>query len=114
MMNRMNSLVCKIEIRFAKFARKVLVVAGILLVCAAGPLSAQKVVAHDPAEPPSGKPRAKIVARPAGRIARQTVDEKGMGSLISELVACGTRLTLSSWSDPKRGVACGRDHIAAR
>ena len=75
---------------------------------------AQKVVAHDPAEPPSGKPQAKIVARPAGRIARQTVDEKGMRSLISELVGCGTRLTLSSWSDPKRGIGCARDHIAAR
>jgi hypothetical protein len=114
MMNRMNSLLCKGEIRFAKFARKVLVVAGFLLACATGPSLAQKVVAHDPAEPPSGKPQAKIVARPAGRIARQTVDEKGMRSLISELVECGTRLTLSSWSDAKRGIGCGRDHIAAR
>ena len=114
MMNRMNSLVCKVEIRFAKFARKVLVVAAFLLACATGPSLAQKVVAHDPAEPPSGKPQAKIVARPAGRIVRQTVDEKGMRSLISELVGCGTRLTLSSWSDPKRGIACARDHIAAR
>jgi hypothetical protein len=114
MMNRMNSLLCKIEVRFAKLARKVLVVAGFLLACATGPSLAQKVVALDPAEPPSGKPQAKIVARPAGRIARQTVDEKGMRSLISELVGCGTRLTLSSWSDPKRGIGCARDHIAAR
>jgi peptidase M28-like protein len=114
MMNRMNSLLCKAEIRFAKFARKVLVVAGFLLACVTGPSLAQKVVAHDPAEPPSGKPQAKIAARPAGRIARQTVDEKGMRSLISELVGCGTRLTLSSWSDAKRGIGCGRDHIAAR
>ncbi len=114
MMKRMNSLLCKVEIRFAKFARKVLVVAGFLLACATGPSLAQKVVAHDPAEPPSGKPQAKIVARPAGRIARQTVDEKGMRSLISELVGCGTRLTLSSWSEPKRGIGCARDHIAAR
>jgi hypothetical protein len=114
MMNRMNSLLCNLEIRFAKLARKVLVVAGILLVCATGRPLAQKVVAHDPAEPPGGKPQAKIEARPAGRIARQTVDEKGMRSLISELVGCGTRLTLSSWSDPKRGIGCARDHIAAR
>ena len=114
MMNRMNSLLSKVEIRFAKFARKVLVVAVFLLACATGPSLAQKVVAHDPAEPPSGKPRAKIVARPAGRIVRQTVDEKGMRSLISELVGCGTRLTLSSWSDPQRGIGCARDHIAAR
>src|SRR5881409_1525240 len=114
MMNRMNSLLCQVEVRFAKFARKVLVVAGFLLACATGPSLAQKVVAHDPAEPPSGKRQAKIVARPAGRIARQTVDEKGMRSLISELVGCGTRLTLSSWSDPKRGIGCARDAIAAQ
>src|SRR5436190_1168785 len=114
MMNGMNSLLCKVEIRFVKFARKVLVVSAFLLACAAGPSLAQKVVAHDPAEPPSGKPQAKIVARPAGRIVRQTVDEKGMRSLISELVGCGTRLTLSSWSDPKRGIGCARDQIAAR
>ena len=37
-----------------------------------------------------------------------------MRGLIEKLVACGTRLTLSSWSDPKRGVGCGRDQIAAR
>jgi len=114
MMNRMNSLFCKVEIRFARFARKVLAVAGFLLAGATGPSLAQKAVAHDPAEPPSGKPQAKFVARPAGRIARQTVDEKGMRSLISELVECGTRLTLSSWSDPKLGIGCARDHIAAR
>jgi hypothetical protein len=27
------------------------------------------------------------------------------------LVACGTRHTLSSWDDPKRGIGCGRDFI---
>jgi hypothetical protein len=29
-------------------------------------------------------------------------------------VACGTRLTISSWNDPNRGAGCGRDRIAAR
>lgn len=29
----------------------------------------------------------------------------------SELVACGTRHSLSSWSDPKRGIGCARDKI---
>src|SRR5207302_2373416 len=72
MMNRRNSLLCKVEIRFAKFARKVPVAAGFLLACATAPLLAQKVAAHDPAEPPNGKPQAKIPARPAGRIVRQT------------------------------------------
>ena len=69
---------------------------------------------RDPAEPPSGKPNPKTVPRPTGRIPRHSVDEKGMRSLIAELVACGTRLTLSSWDDPKRGAGCGRDRILAR
>jgi hypothetical protein len=37
-----------------------------------------------------------------------------MRALIGKLVGCGTRLTLSSWADPKRGIGCGRDAIAAR
>jgi Peptidase family M28 len=69
---------------------------------------------RDPAEPLQGKPRVKILPRPAGAIARQSVNEKSMRALIHELVGCGTRLTLSSWTDPKRGVGCARDHIAAR
>src|ERR1700758_981318 len=69
---------------------------------------------RDPAEPARGKPRAKILPRPAGAVARQSVDEKSMRALIEKLVGCGTRLTLSSWSDPKRGAGCGRDQIVAR
>src|SRR6266436_6820521 len=57
---------------------------------------------------------SKILTRPAGAIARAAVDEKSMRTLIGKLVACGTRLTLSSWDDPKRGIGCGRDAIAAR
>ena len=30
----------------------------------------------------------------------------------SDLVACGTRHSLSSWTDPKRGIGCARDKIA--
>ena len=69
---------------------------------------------HDPAEPLTGAPHPKILPRPSGRVARQSVDEKSMRALIHELVACGTRLTLSSWDDAKRGAGCGRDKIAAR
>jgi hypothetical protein len=69
---------------------------------------------RDPAEPLTGRPHPKILPRPAGRIARASVDEKSMRSLIHELVGCGTRLTLSSWTDPNRGVGCGRDKIVAR
>jgi hypothetical protein len=80
------------------------------LALARAPLAAQ----HDPAEPPAGKPAPKLRPRPAGVIARSTVDEAGMRSLIQQLVACGTRNSLSSWVDPKRGVGCGRDVIVAR
>jgi hypothetical protein len=34
--------------------------------------------------------------------------------LVEELVACGTRHSLSSWSDPKRGAGCGRDAVLKR
>jgi hypothetical protein len=69
---------------------------------------------RDPAEPPQNRPHPKILARPAGAIIRQSIDEKGMRALIHELVSCGTRLTLSSWTDPKRGIGCGRDFVVAR
>ncbi|HTQ60075.1 MAG TPA: M28 family peptidase [Candidatus Solibacter sp.] len=69
---------------------------------------------RDPAEPLMPRPHLKILPRPGGRIARASVDEKSMRMLIHELVECGTRLTLSSWTDPKRGAGCGRDHIVAR
>jgi Peptidase family M28 len=77
------------------------------------PAKAQSV-SHDPAEPPQNSPHPKILPRPAGALARASVDEKSMRALIHELVGCGTRLTLSSWTDPKRGAGCGRDHIVAR
>ena len=31
-----------------------------------------------------------------------------------ELIACGTRHSLSSWTDPKRGIGCGRDVVVRR
>ncbi len=37
-----------------------------------------------------------------------------MRALIESLVGCGTRLTLSSWTDPGRGVGCARERVAAR
>jgi hypothetical protein len=49
-----------------------------------------------------------------GAISRREVDEAGMRSLIEELSACGTRNSLSSWADPKRGVGCGRDRVVTR
>jgi len=52
--------------------------------------------------------------RPGGAIRRDAVDEKAMRGLIERLVACGTRNSLSSWEDPKRGAGCGRNQIVAR
>ncbi len=106
---------------------RVAIIAGLGVLCAVG-IGAQKSApgaakgpaasggagSHDPAEPQTGAPHPKILARPAGRVARQSVDEKSMRVLIHELVGCGTRLTLSSWDNAKRGAGCGRDKIVAR
>src|ERR1700730_11184098 len=67
------------------------------------PANAQRVVPRDPAEPAQDKPHPKLWPRPAGGIARASIDGKSMSVLIGKLVACGTRLTLSSWTDSKRG-----------
>jgi len=77
-------------------------------------VNGQAQAPRDPREPLAGKAAVKVIARPAGRIARASVDEKGMRSLISEMVKCGTRLTLASWDDPKRGPGCARDRIGER
>ncbi|HEV3374664.1 MAG TPA: M28 family peptidase, partial [Candidatus Acidoferrum sp.] len=99
---------------YRKHARNTAIVTLTILAVLANPASAQRSVVRDPAEPPRGKPQPKILPRPAGGITRQSVDEESMRALITELVACGTRLSLSSWTDPKRGAGCGRDHIATR
>src|ERR1700687_4940269 len=86
----------------------------LLIAPGAIPAAAQRSTPRDPAEPAQAKPQPKPLARPAGGVARQAVDEKSMRALIGKLVACGTRLTLSSWTDSKRGIGCGRDVIVAR
>jgi len=35
-------------------------------------------------------------------------------AIVTELAACGTRHSMSSWSDPKRGIGCGRDAVVRR
>jgi hypothetical protein len=96
------------------FMRGSLAAALILLGVASGAVFAQSGAWHDPAEPQQPAARPKILPRPSGGVVRKTVDEKSMRALIDALVACGTRLSLSSWTDPKRGIGCGRDHIVAR
>src|SRR5258707_4857270 len=92
------------------------VATALLVVLAFGTVGAlaQQAVPRDPAEPAQVKLQPKILPRPGGAITRQSVDEKVMRALINEQVSCGTRLTLSSWTDPKRGAGCGRDFIVAR
>src|SRR5258708_29001 len=100
--------------RTCRFAGKGLASAVVTLGLMGTPSFAQRAVLRDPAEPAKGRPVPKILARPAGRVLRTAVDEKSMRALIGKLVACGTRLTLSSWTDEKRGIGCGRDAIVAR
>lgn len=69
---------------------------------------------NDPAEPPHPLGKPKTIARPSGAIARASVDEKSMRALIDSMVACGTRIAIGNWDDPKRGPGCGRDKIVAR
>jgi hypothetical protein len=78
------------------------------------PSHAQQSAPRDPAESQQNHPHPKPLPRPTGAIPRQSVDEKSMRALIDQLVSCGTRLSLSSWADEKRGIGCGRDHIVAR
>lgn len=52
--------------------------------------------------------------RPVANIPRHAVDESSMQSLVQELVDCGTRNSFSSWTNPARGIGCGRDRIVER
>jgi hypothetical protein len=74
---------------------------------------------RDPAEPPQGRPAARLTlpavpAAAAGAIPRGAVDVAALRAIVEELAACGTRQSLSSWTDPRRGIGCGRDHVLAR
>ncbi|HKM89122.1 MAG TPA: M28 family peptidase, partial [Candidatus Acidoferrales bacterium] len=99
---------------FPAFLKSFCLAAPLSLAMGIAPAFAQRAAPRDPAEPLHGKPLPKILPRPAGAVLRSSVDEKSMRSLVHELVGCGTRLTLSSWSDQKRGAGCGRDRIVAR
>ena len=95
-------------------ARKAAEAAAMALLIAAVPAFAQQPAPRDPAEPPQARSQLKTLPRPLGAISRQSIDEKSMRTLIHNLVSCGTRLTLSSWTDPKRGIGCGRDFVVTR
>jgi Peptidase family M28 len=86
----------------------------LLLSAASAPASAQTAAVRDPAEPQQKVAKTKILPRPAGAIARASIDEKSMRALIDQMVACGTRLSIAPWDDANRGPGCGRDRIVAR
>ena len=77
-------------------------------------LSVPLLAQGDPVEPLQAKPAPKVLPRPAAPVLRREVDENSMRALITKMVACGTRQSMSSWSDPNRGVGCARDHILGR
>ena len=86
----------------------------LLLSAASAPAFAQTAAGRDPAEPQQPVAKPKILPRPAGTIARASIDEKSMRALIDQMVACGTRLSIAPWDDANRGPGCGRDRIVAR
>ena len=95
-----------------EFIRRSFVTGIVSVGLSAMPAIAQR--APNPAEPLWGKPQPKLEPRPQGNISRTAIDEKAMRVLIEQLVGCGTRLTISSWADSKRGIGCARDHVTAR
>jgi len=84
------------------------------VIISAGLLAISSVLAQDLPEPPGRKLETKRAPRPAGAVTLTSVDKKFLRTTIEELVACGTRNSLSSWSDPKRGIGCARDRIVER
>src|SRR6202521_5776609 len=112
--NEVSQIMNERQVRYCWCSLSSILFALVILLFGTMLASAQQPVSRDPAEPAQGMPQPKILPRSAGAMARQTVDEKSMRALIGQLVACGTRLTLSSWTDSKRGIGCGRDVIVGR
>jgi Peptidase family M28 len=81
---------------------------GLLAIC----FATGAAVAQDPV-PQAAPPRLKLLPPPAGAIILREVSKSDLRATIKGLVSCGTRHSLSSWTDPTRGIGCGRDHIVA-
>jgi hypothetical protein len=97
-----------------RFRSVKLATAMILIALLEIPLFALPTAARDPQEPPGGKRASNRISPLAGSIARKEIDERALRETIEGLVSCGTRQSLSSWDDPKRGIGCGRDQVVAR
>lgn len=78
------------------------------------PIAARSDPPGDPPEPRPTRPAPKLPPAPAGAIVRSSIDEAALRATVEELVGCGTRHSLSSWDDRKRGIGCGRDRLVAR
>jgi Peptidase family M28 len=81
---------------------------GLLATCFAAGFS----VAQDPV-PQTAQHWPKLLPPPAGAVTLGEVSRSDLRATIKGLVSCGTRHSLSSWTDPTRGIGCGRDHIVA-
>ncbi|HTQ79849.1 MAG TPA: M28 family peptidase [Thermoanaerobaculia bacterium] len=55
-----------------------------------------------------------VLAAPAPLPLATAAEVAEAKAIDSALVACGTRHSLSSWTDPQRGAGCGRDVVAKR
>ncbi len=103
-------------LRLPRLPITALAAAGLLSACA-GTTGARAPLSRDPAEPAVGSPARGAdnlpPAPPTGVVARGAVDEAALRATVETLAACGTRHSLSSWSDPKRGIGCGRDRVLA-
>lgn len=84
-----------------------------LMACGLTILFAAAAMAQDPAEPPGGPPHPQLLPPPAGAITLRDVSRNDLRATIKGLVSCGTRHSLSSWTNPTHGIGCGRDHIVA-
>jgi Peptidase family M28 len=87
---------------------------AILVFILSCPLGVRLIALQDPAEPPAGRPVPTLLPPPSGVIAPGSVDKAALQATIEDLVGCGTRNSLSSWTDPKRGIGCARDRIVKR
>ncbi len=82
-------------------------------------LGAASAAMQDPAEPAnagawSPAPKPVVPASPPGAIPMEAVDPRLLLGTIQQLVACGTRSSLSSWTDPRRGIGCARNYLAGQ
>jgi hypothetical protein len=100
-----------------RFCDRICRTSAVLLLCfglLAGPALPRQSSVQDPDEPLHGRPKPTLLSRPGGEIPRANIDEESMRALIHQLVSCGTRLSISSWTDSHRGIGCGRDQVVAR